>query len=175
MVIVLVIYDEVTKMKIKWEPAPPGIGWNRVKALRKKMDLNQTQVAAGADISIATLYNIEHGYEETTTIETKEKLAKFFECDVDDIFPAQMIGNETRAKYDLRKVRKSLRSHRLDMLKDFLPNLRFKDEAATAAVLDAMSLDELGDLFHSGLDEKDALDHLLRAVKKYGLAQPKVK
>jgi DNA-binding XRE family transcriptional regulator len=175
MVLVLVIYDEVTKMKIKWELVPAGIGWNRVKALRKKMGLNQTQVAAGAGISIATLYNIEHGYEETTTMETKEKLAKFFECDVDDIFPAQMIGNETKAKYDQRKARKSSHSHRFDVLKDFLPNLRFKDEATITEILDAMSLDELGDLFHSGLDEEEALDHLRRAAKKYRLAEPKIK
>ena len=160
-------------MKIKWEPVLPGIGWNRVKALRKKMGLNQIQVAAGADISIATLYNIEHGYEATTTMETKEKLAKFFECDVDDIFPAQMIGNETKARYDQKKTKKSSHSHRLDMLKDFLPDLRFKDEAAAASVLDVMSLDELGDIFHSGLTKEEARNSLRQAAKKYDLAEPK--
>jgi DNA-binding XRE family transcriptional regulator len=84
-------------MKIKWEKVPSVLGWNKVKALRKERGLNQTQVAVGADISLATLFSIEHGYEETTRMETKEKLARFFECDLDDIWPAEMIGNEPRA------------------------------------------------------------------------------
>jgi transcriptional regulator with XRE-family HTH domain len=162
-------------MKIKWKPVPPMVGWNRIKALRKLKGLNQIQVAASAGISIATLYNIEHGYEETTTAETKEKLAKFFECDIDDIFPAQMIGNETKVRYDQRKAKKSSHSYRLDMLKDFLPDLRFKNEAAAALVLDVMSLDELGDLFHSGLTKEEALRHIRQAAKKRGLIEPRIK
>jgi DNA-binding XRE family transcriptional regulator len=91
--------------KIRWEPAPAFVGWNRVKSLRKIKGLSQTEVAAGSDISIATLYNLEHGYEQTTTPETKKKLARFFECEVDDIFPAQMIGNKPREKF-LEEIKK---------------------------------------------------------------------
>lgn len=86
-------------MKIKWETAPENIMWNKVKALRKKYGLRQAEVAQGADIAISTLWLIEQGFDKKTTKETKDKLAKFFECDVDDIFPAEMVGNQTREEY----------------------------------------------------------------------------
>lgn len=160
--------------KIKWEPASPGIGWNRVKSLRKKMGLNQATVAVGAGISIATLYNIEHGYEQTTTLDTKKRLAKYFKCDVQDLFPAQMIGNETKEEYD-RKIVRRTPSHRFEMLKDFLPDLEFSDEVATAQILESMNIDELGELFRSGLTKEEALDHLQRAAKKNNLSMPETK
>jgi len=84
--------------KIKWDPAPDFLIWNKVKSLRKKGGLTQPQVAVGANISISTLWMIESGYEEKTTKETKRKLAKFFKCEIEDIFPSQMIGNQTRAE-----------------------------------------------------------------------------
>jgi len=82
--------------KIKWDPAPDFLVWNRIKSLRKKRGLNQVQVAAGADISINTLWMIEQGYDKRTTDETKQKIADFFKCDVSDIFPAEMIGNKSK-------------------------------------------------------------------------------
>ena len=66
-------------MKIKWDPAPPGIGWNRIMVLRKMGGFNQAQVAVGAGISIATLYNIEHGYEKTTTDENEKEISRLFQ------------------------------------------------------------------------------------------------
>ena len=105
---------------------------------------------------------------------TRKKLADFFKCDIDDVFPAQMVGNITKEQYDRRKA-PAPHSHRLATLRDFLPNLRFRNEAVVGEILDSMSLDELGDLFHSGLDSEEALDHLRRAGKKYGLAEPKIR
>ncbi len=80
-------------VQIKWEKVPDCLVWNKVKALRRKKKFKQIQVAVGADITIATLWAIEQGYEKKTTDRTKKKLAKFFKCDVSDIFPAEMIGN----------------------------------------------------------------------------------
>jgi len=85
--------------KIKWDPIPDFIIWNKVKTLRKRRGLNQPQVAVGADISITTLWFIESGFDKKTTIETKKKLADFFECEVDDIFPAEMVGNQTKEEF----------------------------------------------------------------------------
>lgn len=79
--------------KITWKKAPSNIGWNRVKSLRKKHGLRQAEVAQGADICITTLWLIESGFDKKTTKETKQKLANFFECDIEDIFPAEMVGN----------------------------------------------------------------------------------
>jgi len=39
------------------------------------------------------------GYERRTTEDLRKKLADFFKLDVDDLFPAEMIGNEPREKY----------------------------------------------------------------------------
>lgn len=80
-------------MKIKWEKVPDFLVWNKVKALRKKKGLKQLHVAAGADVSISTVWAIESGYEKKVTDQTKQKIAGFFKCNVSDIFPAEMIGN----------------------------------------------------------------------------------
>jgi len=84
--------------KIKWDDMPNFIVWNRVKSLRRNMKLNQAQVAVGAGIAVNTLWMIEQGYDEKTTKETKKKLADFFKCDIDDIFPSKMIGNKPAAQ-----------------------------------------------------------------------------
>lgn len=85
--------------KIKWDKVPKMICWNKIKALRKVRGLSQPEVAVGAGVSITTIYNLELGYEERTMDKTKKKLAKFFKCDVDDIFPAEMIGNKPKEEY----------------------------------------------------------------------------
>ena len=84
--------------KIKWDLKNIGnrIVWNRVKSLRKEMKLNQAQVAVGSGIAVNTLYSIELGNDERTTDVTKQKLADFFKCDIDDIFPAEMIGDKPK-------------------------------------------------------------------------------
>jgi len=81
--------------KIKWEKVPDQLLWNKIKSLRLERKLKQIQVAVGADITLATLWALEQGYEKKTTDRTKRKLAKFFKCDVNDIFPAEMIGDKT--------------------------------------------------------------------------------
>lgn len=92
--------------QIKWKKVPDRLCWNKVKSLRKEKKLKQIQVAVGADITITTLWMIEQGYEKKTTDRTKQKLADFFECDVKDIFPAEMIGNEPKEKI-LEKVKRT--------------------------------------------------------------------
>lgn len=82
-------------VKVKCEKVFDQLIWNKVKTLRSERKLKQIQVAEGADISISTLWMIEQGYDKKTTKETKRKLAKYFKCDVSDIFPVQMIGNKS--------------------------------------------------------------------------------
>jgi DNA-binding XRE family transcriptional regulator len=93
--------------KIEWDPVPPMIGWNKLKSLRKDRGLTQPQVAVGAGISIACLYYLEAGFESRVTQKTKKKLAKFFEVDIDDLFPCEMIGNEPRDVF-LEKAKKQV-------------------------------------------------------------------
>ena len=88
-------------MKINWDMKniPSRLVWNRMKALRKERGLTQPQVAVGAGISITSVYYLELRYEARTTEKTKKKLAKFFKCDIEDLFPCEMIGNKPRAEY----------------------------------------------------------------------------
>jgi len=99
----------------------------------------------------------------------KHRVSDYFGANFFQLFP------EERERLEGIMAEREEERHRLLMLYDFVPALRFKDEAAIAAVLDAMSLDELGELFHSGLTEKEALGHLRKAARKYRLAEPRVR
>ena len=85
--------------KIKWDPAPENIGWNKIRSLRRVQGLSQAELAVHAGVSVTTIYFLEMGYEERTTDETKKKIARFFDADVDDIFPCEMIGNVTHDEF----------------------------------------------------------------------------
>jgi transcriptional regulator with XRE-family HTH domain len=90
--------------KLKWDSMPKSLGWNKLKSLRKSQGLSQQQVAVGAGCSLSSVYFIEMGYEQRTTEGLRKKLADYFQVDVDDLFPAEMIGNEPREKV-LRKIK----------------------------------------------------------------------
>jgi len=92
-------------MRISWEKVPGQVGWNKIRSLRKAKGLSQAQIAVGAGVSLTTVFYLELGYEARTSEEIKKKLAEFFDCDVDDIFPCEMLGNEPREKY-LDKIKK---------------------------------------------------------------------
>ncbi len=85
--------------KIRWKKTAPLIVWNKIKSLRIEKKLTQVQVSAFADVSVATIWMIEQGYDKTTSKKTKQRLATFFNCDIEDIFPCEMIGNQTREEY----------------------------------------------------------------------------
>jgi DNA-binding XRE family transcriptional regulator len=90
---------EAQMAKMKWDPVPDMIGWNKIKALREARGLSQAEVAVGAGVAVTTVYFLEMGYEKKTTEEVKKKIADFFKCDGDDIFPAEMIGNVPRDEF----------------------------------------------------------------------------
>jgi DNA-binding XRE family transcriptional regulator len=75
---------------------PDFIIWNRLKAMRLGRGLSQTQAAAGAGVSIATLWMLESGFDKKTTDETKEKLARYFGVKISDIFPVEVRGEGLR-------------------------------------------------------------------------------
>lgn len=164
--------------KIKWKKVPDMLVWNRIKSLRKEEGLNQAQVAVGSGISIGTLYMIEQGYEEKTTEETKRKLAKFFKCDVEDIFPAQMVGNITKEEYEKEKKKMNEADARLITLKSFVLDLKLTidEEIAYKEILSKASIDEIGDfLFHSGQTLHNVKIQMRRLSKKYNINLPKVR
>ena len=85
--------------KITWTAPPGRVIWNRPKSLRKDRSLTQLQVSAGADISLATLYRIEQGHAENIHGDIRRKLAAFFCCDVDDLWPTQFFGSQPLAEF----------------------------------------------------------------------------
>ena len=91
--------------RLKWKKIPGGVGWNKIYSLRKAKGLSQAELAVGVGVSITTIYYLELGYEERTTDEVKKRIAEFFDVDVDDIFPAEMLGNEPRERC-LGKIKK---------------------------------------------------------------------
>lgn len=58
---------------------------NILKELRKNCGLNQTELAAAVGVSKNTISSIEFG-DFYPTLKLALKLAKFFECNVEDIF-----------------------------------------------------------------------------------------
>lgn len=85
--------------KITWKKVPSMLGWNKLKTLRLEKKLTQVQVSAYSDVAVATIWMIEAGYDERVTKETKRKLCVFFECDISDLFPVEMIGDITREEH----------------------------------------------------------------------------
>lgn len=87
--------------KINWDLKHIGerIVWNKIKTLRLEKKLTQVQVSAYSGVAIATIWMIENGYDKTTSKRTKQRLASFFQCDVSDLFPVVMIGNQIREEY----------------------------------------------------------------------------
>jgi transcriptional regulator with XRE-family HTH domain len=83
---------ELEKMKKK--TIPDFIIWNRLKALRQSRGLTQTQVAAGAGVSIATIWYLESGFDQKVTAKTKQKLTKYYGVKTSDIFPVEVRGED---------------------------------------------------------------------------------
>ena len=93
--------------RLKWEKIPGGVGWNKIYSLRKAKGLSQAQLAVGAGVSLTTVFYLELGYEARTGEDIKKKLAEFFDVDVEDVFPCQMLGNEPMEK-GLGKIKKGI-------------------------------------------------------------------
>jgi len=85
--------------KIKWASVPATLRWNRLKYLREERGYTRQVVAVGAGVSTMTLYLLENGFEKKSTTETREKIARFFKCDVEDIFPADRIGDVSHDEF----------------------------------------------------------------------------
>ena len=84
---------------------PSFIQWNRLKALRRKAGLTQAKLAVAADVSHATIFYLEAGHEEKISDSTKQKLADYFGCQVDELFPVVMVGKITQQEYLERKIK----------------------------------------------------------------------
>lgn len=87
--------------KINWDLKNVGerIVWNKLKTLRLQKKMTQVQVSAYSGVAVATIWMLENGYDKTAAKKTKQRLATFFKCDISDLFPVEMIGNQTCEEY----------------------------------------------------------------------------
>jgi transcriptional regulator with XRE-family HTH domain len=93
-------------MSIEQKRIPPFIVWNRLRALREEKGLSMARVANDAGVSAPTLWLLEQGFDERTTIQTKKKLADYFKCSVSDIFPVKMLGDQTLEAHIANSLKK---------------------------------------------------------------------
>lgn len=78
--------------KIEWEPRPDFVKWNRLRTIRKARKLRQIDLCVAADISSGTLFYLENGFDNRTSEEIKNRIAKVLEVPVSEIFPAMIQG-----------------------------------------------------------------------------------
>lgn len=140
-----------------------------LRKLREEAKKTLEQVAAETGLSYSAVRALEIGLGKNYAPAIKHKLSDYFGVNFFQLFP------EERERLEGIMTELQEGQHRLLTLYDFVSDLRFKDEEKAIAILMAMSLDELGNLFHSGLSKEEAIDHIRRAAKKYRLAEPKLK
>lgn len=103
--------------KLKFSNVPPGIAWNRVKTVRKVLQLSQLEVAARAGVSPATYRRLEAGEDHRVSRELRGRVVstfnellkegipgRFNEFDylyvtLESIFPASMLGDGPHPRY----------------------------------------------------------------------------
>jgi len=95
------------------EGVPPTFVWNRLLSLRESAGLSQAELAVHTGLSVVTVYQLEMGHDARTTDSTKEKLADFFGCKVNDIFPVSMVGRIPEREYLKRKLREDKAAGRI--------------------------------------------------------------
>lgn len=142
-----------------------------LRILRMQAGKTLEQVAAEAGISYSAIRALEIGLGKNYAPGLKHRVSDYFGVNFFQLFPEE----RERLEGIMAERQKRVADHRLLMLHDFVPGLRFKNKSNVAAILKAMTIEELGGIFHSGLTKEEALEHLRRGAKKYNLAEPKVK
>ena len=66
---------------------PVGNALNKVRLARTLCELKQTEVATATDFTSPQLSDIERGEYKDIPLENSRRLAQFFGCAVEDLFP----------------------------------------------------------------------------------------
>ena len=77
-----------------WPSVGPTERWNRLRVLRRFSGLSQVALAAGSGVSLPTISDLERGGGRGHNLSTLKKIASFFNREVEDIFPAEMLGDQ---------------------------------------------------------------------------------
>jgi len=133
-----------------------------MRELRKAQHppLTIKELARRAGVSYTTVWNLENGPEEKVHSDIKVKVARVLGVSSARLFDSEVPGE---------------RNYRFSCLLDFCPNLEFQNEINVEDILEKMTLDELGDLYHIGLTPGEAVRRLNRAAKRLGLKSVELK
>jgi hypothetical protein len=123
------------------------------------------EVSEGSGVPISTYRALEMGWGKNYAPVLKHRVADYFRVNFFVAFPEE----HERLKAIMRPEARRL------MLAEYLPKLHFRDEAVVSAILNAATLDELDEIFHSGISIKEAFDALVGLAKKYHLPAPQIK
>ena len=150
-------------------------------------------LAAKCGVSYATIWLLENYQETKVSPEIKQRVAKALVVDAVSLFKTEamryndmlheLVDQMKKGHILKREAHRILkaegfqpsRHHLLSTLLDFCPGLNFEYEDDAEDILVKMTPDELGDLFHSGLTQEEAIDHLNRAALRLGLKAPELK
>lgn len=80
--------------KMKWASVGEGVRWNRLRSVRKNAGLTIGELALRSGVNESHISRIENSKEGLIARGAKEKLARFFHLDYEDLFPSAMSGNE---------------------------------------------------------------------------------
>ena len=162
----------------------------------KKPPLTLKELARRAGVSYTTVWNLENGPEEKVDLDIKRKVARILGADVIDLFPSvedeyqQLLGEfydylqehfaqakKTGEALSLRDAWDTLEHkkvpfiyhHRFRTLMDICPSLDVESKIDVDKILEQMTPQELGNLYHSSSTPEEAIKHLNRAAKRLGL------
>lgn len=168
--------------KIKWDLKNVGsrMVWNRLKSLRKEKNLTQLEVAKGTGLSLTWIAYAEKGFDDNISDQAKQKIADFFQADVDDIFPTEMIGNQPK-KGKVKRIQFFAEPEVekgeafLIILKNVVRDLKLeeKEESYYREVLTRMTLAEISqELFSPGMSTEAVKKVIEKFAKKYEVKFP---
>jgi len=80
--------------EVKWPKVKDFQCWNKLKILRKALDLKSIDIASGSGVTQAMVSLLENGHENLVSENVKRKISAFLDVPFSDLFPCEMIGNK---------------------------------------------------------------------------------
>jgi len=80
--------------QVEWPKVAEFLVWNKIKVLRKTLNLTCLEVASGVGAAQGTISLCERGYEDMVSKDTKHRIADYFDVAYDDLFPAERMGSK---------------------------------------------------------------------------------
>ena len=136
----------------------------KLRLARESKGISIMRLSVLSGVSFEKVRQLDTGYRvKTTSYEIKRKIAQALNEKIEVVFPDFKKTMEQRMK-EFSKGRKLLA-----VIKDLPFDLRLTEEAELTyeKTLELMTPEELGDLFHSGMNEESFKEEMAGFIKKY--------